>query len=360
MGWIYKNILRPPLFRLDPERAHEIGIKFLKTCSEHPACCKLLKSIFYEKYQEPVHVFGLEFPNPVGLAAGLDKDGVGVPALEAMGFGFIEVGTVTPENQPGNPRPRLFRYPAEGALINRMGFNNAGARAMAERLSKTASPARRTRPLGVNIGKAVGTSLDNAIEDYRVCFDMLSPLADFFVVNVSSPNTKGLRDLQGKEYLGALCRSLQVVSREKAEREGRRPWPMLLKIAPDNSLEQVDAILETLLETGFAGIVATNTTLARPKSLESVAEPGGLSGEPLEARSTELIRHIHQSTHGKLPIIGVGGIHDLDSATAKLDAGATLIQVYTGFIYKGPSLPGELVRGLARRKNVTLSGDKAG
>lgn len=346
MGAVYRSLIRPLLFRMDPEIAHEQGVGVLKFISDYSILCQMTRLLFRPVRDQPVRAFGLEFPNPVGVAAGLDKNGVGVPALEAMGFGFVEVGTVTPKGQPGNPQPRVFRYPRELALINRMGFNNEGAQAMAERLARTSPLSRRKVPIGVNIGKAKVTPLEQAIEDYLNAFDILSPHADFFVLNVSSPNTQGLRDLQSKAALGELCQAIQEASRAKAARQNRKPWPVLLKIAPDNSDSQLDDILEVLMDEEISGVIATNTTIERPGFFESVEEAGGLSGKPLTARSTEIIRHIHKATGGRLPIIGVGGILTVDDAKEKLDAGACLIQVYTGFVYEGPGFPGMLARGL--------------
>ncbi len=348
MGWLYKTAIRPILFRMDPEFAHERGICALKLLSGMPWLCRGLGVLLKPRYPAPVHAFGLRFPNPVGLAAGMDKDGVAVPALEALGFGFVEVGTVTPKQQPGNPKPRIFRYPEEEAIINRMGFNNHGALLMAERLARTCPATDRRVPVGINIGKAKVTPLNEAVNDYLACFDILAPHADYFVVNVSSPNTQGLRDLQERDQLRTICSEMQRVSVETARRQRRAPWPILLKIAPDCTWEQIDAILEVLLEFDFAGVVATNTTIARPGRWAEVKEDGGLSGKPLDERATEVIAHIHRTTGGRLPIIGVGGIHDPDSAVRKMDAGAALIQVYTGFVYEGPRFATRLVNHLAR------------
>lgn len=348
MGWLYKSALRPLLFKMDPEVAHEQGIGLLKTVSDISPLCELTRGLFRPPETTPIHAFGLRFPNPVGVAAGLDKNGVAVPALAALGFGFVEVGTVTPKGQPGNPQPRLFRYPPEQALINRMGFNNLGARAMAERLAQSYPISRRRVPVGINIGKAKTTSLERALEDYLACFEILAPHADFFVLNVSSPNTQGLRDLQAKSKLLELCRTLQDASRNRAQRLNRKTWPLLLKIAPDNSESQLDDILEVLLETQFAGVIATNTTVERPGFFQEVQEAGGLSGRPVRDRATEVIRFIHKKTAGRLPIIGVGGIFTPEDAQAKLDAGATLVQVYTGFVYEGPGMAKRLIKGLHR------------
>lgn len=291
-------------------------------------------------------VFGLEFPNPVGLAAGFDKDARYVDTLACLGFGFVEIGTVTPRPQPGNPPPRLFRLPKDQALINRMGFNNQGAAAAATRLA-----GRKSRVIiGGNIGKNKITPNAEAEEDYEQCFHALYDVVDYFVVNVSSPNTPGLRHLQDKEPLRKLLLRLQALNRQK-----KQPRPMLLKIAPDLDAHQLDDIIDIAIETQLDGIVATNTTLSREgltTSPTQVAQcgAGGLSGKPLTSRSTEIIRYLHQRTAGRLAIIAVGGIFTAEDALEKLQAGASLVQVYTGFIYEGPAIARHLCKGI--RKSV--------
>jgi dihydroorotate dehydrogenase len=298
---------------------------------------------------KPVECFGLSFTNPIGLAAGFDKNGRAWPAAAALGFGHVEIGTVTLHAQPGNPRPRLFRYPAEQAVINRMGFNNAGAQALANRLAKLPGPGKRRIPLGVNLGKSKVTPLDRATEDYLGSFRLLADHADYVVVNVSSPNTPGLRELQDASWLKPLLAAL-VHENNSRPAAGRTRRPILLKIAPDLTYPQVDAALGVIAELGLDGIIATNTTLARPGSFASVNEAGGLSGAPVRRRSTEIINYIARATNGRLPIIGVGGIADAESAAEKLDAGATLVQIYTGMIYRGPFMAAELARGLGERQ----------
>jgi dihydroorotate dehydrogenase len=296
----------------------------------------------------PVTVGGLHFPNPLGLAAGMDKQAVAVPAWKAMGFGFSELGGVTWQGQPGNPQPRMFRAVADQALVNRMGFNNGGAQALALRL---ADWRRRglwpTHPVGVNLGKSKVTPLDQAPNDYASSFEALRDLADFFVVNVSSPNTPNLRQLQDRTALDEILAALQ-------ERNTALQRPIWVKVAPDLSFDALDEILELVGPRQLAGLVATNTTITRPETCDPVAariyrEPGGLSGSPLRARSTEVIRHLHRQTRGKMPIIGVGGIFTAEDAWEKVTAGASLLQVYSGLVYEGPTLVRDLVEGLRDR-----------
>jgi dihydroorotate dehydrogenase len=306
--------------------------------------------------QLPVEVLGLNFPNPVGLAAGMDKYAQAIPAWPAFGFGFTELGAVTWRAQPGNPSPRLFRAIPEEAIINRMGFNNPGAEVFAQRLAAWRSrglwPAH---PVGVNLGKSKVTPLDQAPADYANSFRVLYPLLDFFVINVSSPNTPNLRQLQDKSALDEILAAMQEV-RHVLEKSGTCPRskPLLVKVAPDLSFEALDQILELVGPRQVDGIVATNTTISRPPAgtprLQAIyGQPGGLSGRPLQARSTEVIRHLYRQTRGSLPIIGVGGIFSPADAWEKIAAGASLLQVYTGFIFEGPSMVKELVTGLQQR-----------
>lgn len=328
---MYKSLIRKLLFLLPPETAHHYALKL----SGFPPAGKLLKKIYrFERPSLRREVFGLSFPNPVGLAAGFDKNAEYFAELADLGFGFVEIGTVTPRPQPGNPLPRLFRLPKDAALINRMGFNNDGAEAIAERL-------RRRRPgllIGGNIGKNKSTPNQEALKDYEYCFERLYEAVDYFVVNVSSPNTPGLRELQEKEPLTRLLRHLQTLNRAKP-----RSKPLLLKIAPDLSATQLDDIIEIVRETGIAGVIATNTTVSR-ENLHTPAEQvaqlgeGGLSGRPLRQRSTEVIRYLRRKSGGAFPIIGAGGIHSPEDALEKLQAGASLVQLYTGFVYEGPGL----------------------
>jgi dihydroorotate dehydrogenase len=305
--------------------------------------------------QKPVQAFGLTFPNPVGLAAGYDKDGLGWRGLACLGFGHIEVGTVTPKPQPGNPRPRLFRLVEERAIINRMGFPGRGASVVAQQLrSYVPQTAQRTtcnvRPatcvIGVNLGKNKDTPLEEAATDYLALMETFAPLADYLAVNISSPNTVGLRQLQARQALQALLSVLAARRQEVVPSLGR-PLPLLVKLAPDLTDAELDDALDVILATGMDGVIATNTTLARNGVRSPLAqEAGGLSGAPLHGMSTEMIRKISQRTHGRLPIIGVGGVASATDAQEKIDAGATLVQLYTGLIYEGPGLVKRIVREL--------------
>ena len=332
----YERLVRPLLFSLSAEAAHNFAIRNLRAISNSSGALRQLER--FRPSPKPTTVFGLTFPNPVGLAAGFDKNGVAIPAWAALGFGFVEVGTVTAKPQLGNPKPRIFRYPQQQALINRLGFNNDGADVVAARLRALRESGRWPAiPVGVNLGKSKVTPIEQAVEDYLYSFRLLAPHADYVVLNVSSPNTPGLRSLQEHNALEQL---LGAVRRESE----RAPKPVLLKIAPDLSLTDLEQIIATCAENGIAGIIATNTTLdhsAIPKSLD---QTGGLSGRPLREKSTEFVRAIR--VRSQLPIIASGGISDATSAREKLEAGAQLIQVYTGYVYHGPGLLREIVEGL--------------
>ncbi|MGC6424817.1 MAG: quinone-dependent dihydroorotate dehydrogenase [Lentimonas sp.] len=346
MGFIYENIVRPTLFKMEPEQAHDRGRTALMAMGKIPMLCSLLRRYNQVCEDKPVKLFGLEFPNRVGLAAGMDKDGEYPKAVEALGFGHAEVGTVTPQAQPGNPRPRLFRLPENGALVNRMGFNNKGSEAMHNALSKNYPKGKRGMPVGVNIGKAKITPLENAVDDYVASFRTLADQADYFTINISSPNTEGLRNLQSEAYLRDLLSVLREENVSYAKKLGHEPHPLLLKIAPDLNFKEVDQILGVLLELEYDGIIATNTTIARPPGYKTT-ETGGLSGgDYLRKRSNDVINYIYRSTEGKLPIIGVGGIDSVEAAGEKIDAGASMIQVYTGWVYRGPFFARELAKAL--------------
>ncbi|WP_343701128.1 quinone-dependent dihydroorotate dehydrogenase [Chitinophaga sp.] len=339
------GFIKKILFGFPPESIHHSVMRGLKVVNGLPFGKNLLDAFCQPKNVGLERIlWGLRFPNPVGLAAGFDKDGKYIDELARLGFGFVEIGTVTPLPQPGNDQPRLFRLPADQALINRMGFNNEGARAAAKRLQK-----RRTNIIiGGNIGKNKTTPNEEAISDYEKCFHALFDVVDYFVVNVSSPNTPNLRALQEKEPLKQLLHHLQTLNKQKSKSK-----PILLKIAPDLTNEQLNDIIEIVTETGLAGIVATNTTISR-EHLETPAETleqigaGGLSGLPVKERATEVIRYIHQQSGGKIPIIAVGGIFTAADAQEKLDAGASLVQVYTGFIYEGPAIVKKICQGLSQ------------
>ena len=352
MGVLYEKLVRRALFALDSEHAHELGVDALALLALLPPLCRLMEKAngLPAATMRSVEAFGLKFPNAVGLAAGFDKNARAWPAAAALGFGHVEIGTVTALRQPGNDRPRVFRYPAAEAVINRMGFNNQGAEAIAARLARRAGPGHRRIPLGINLGKSKVAPLDQAVADYLTSFAALADQADYIVLNVSSPNTPGLRQLQDVDRLRELLSAITVANRARAGRPGQTPKPLLLKIAPDLNFRQIDDVLQCIAEYGLDGIIATNTTLARPGSFAAVREAGGLSGAPLRQRSTEIIGYIARATGGRLPIIGSGGITDPASAGEKLDAGATLVQLYTGLVYRGPFFAAEVARALADRQ----------
>ena len=345
MGSLYRHCLRPLLFLQDSEAVHNRVLRGLSVSARLPAL-PMLTDALYGAPDLPVTFGGLKFPNPVGLAAGMDKAAAAVPMWERLGFGFAELGGVTRHAQSGNDTPRMFRAVADRALVNRMGFNNPGAEAMAESLRGWRARGQwPTHPIGINLGKSKVTPLEEAAEDYAFSFGALRGLADFFVVNVSSPNTPNLRELQDKSALDEILKTLRAVNADV---------PLLIKIAPDLSTEAIDDVLDLATAHSLAGIVATNTTITRPKTDDAQCEKiyfetGGLSGAPLRQRSTEVIAHIFKHTEGKLPIIGVGGIFTADDAWEKITAGASLVQVYTGLIYKGPSIAGDIVRGVKAR-----------
>jgi dihydroorotate dehydrogenase len=320
---LYEDLVRPLLFLVDPEQAHELALHSLRLASSlHLPKRRDLESPLRRE------VFGLTFPNPVGLAAGFDKNGLAIPALSALGFGSVEIGTVTGVGQSGNPKPRMFRVPEAEAIINRLGFNNRGAAAVAQHLQILRKTTRWPAiPVGINIGKSRVTPLENAVEDYRESVRLLRDYGDYFVLNVSSPNTPGLRSLQDPAALGPLCKAL-------SQELGRQP--LLLKIAPDLTWREVDDVLATAESTGIAGIIATNTTIDHSSIPLSRRTPGGLSGQPLRDRSYEILKYI--KTKSRLSVVSVGGIMNAGDALARFDAGADLIQLYTGFIYRGPGI----------------------
>ncbi len=347
---ILYNLFRSLVFLLPAEKAHYFTVNLLKLSLKVPFSKLLFKKLFC--LETPLiqrTVFGIDFPNPIGLAAGFDKNATCFNEMEYCGFGFVEIGTVTPLAQDGNDKPRLFRLKKDKAIINRMGFNNNGMAEAVENLKKK-SPGSKLI-IGGNIGKNKITSNENAIDDYTVSFKALFDYVDYFVVNVSSPNTPDLRALQEKEPLKKILAALQLVNESYPKKK-----PLLLKIAPDLSNEQLDDIVEIMLELEMDGIVATNTTIQRTGlvaddlQVEKIGA-GGLSGKPLSQRSTEVIRYIHQKSKGAFPIMGVGGIHSVEDALEKLDAGATLLQIYTGFIYEGPMLNKRINKAILTRLN---------
>ncbi len=344
---MYKLVIKPLLFKLDPEKAHYLTFDLLKLFIGNSLGRFLAKSLF--SFHHPKlnkQLFGLNFENPVGLAAGLDKDAKTFNELAALGFGFIEIGTLTPKPQPGNDKPRLFRLPKDEALINRMGFNNEGVDAAAIRLKNR----KTTTIIGGNIGKNKITANEDAIKDYEYCFNALFDVVDYFVVNVSSPNTPNLRALQDKEPLTALLNHLQANNNSRPKRK-----PLLLKIAPDLTNSQLDDIIDIVAITKIDGIIATNTTISR-ESLSYTKDEidaigmGGLSGKPLAQRSTDVIAYLKTTSKNAFPVIGVGGIHSPQDAIDKLKAGADLIQLYTGFVYEGPALIKKINKAIVKQK----------
>lgn len=332
----YERLVRPVLFSISPEAAHNLAIRNLRSASNWPAVLRRLER--FKPSPKPTTVFGLTFPNPVGLAAGFDKNGVAIPAWAALGFGFVEIGTVTAKAQPGNPKPRIFRYPEQQALINRLGFNNDGADVVTARLRALRESGRWPAiPVGINIGKSKITPLEQAVDDYLYSFRLLAPLADYIVLNVSSPNTPGLRSLQEHDALEQLLLAIRRANESAAK-------PVLLKIAPDLSVTALEQVVATSEQYGIAGFIATNTTLDHAVIPDSEDQPGGLSGRPLFAKSTDFVRRIR--SRSQLPIIASGGIFDSTSAREKHAAGAQLLQVYTGYVYRGPGLVREIVEEL--------------
>jgi dihydroorotate dehydrogenase len=332
---IYESVARRVLFRVgggDAEAAHDVALRWLGRLPR--------RARPFAPPGAATTVFGVRFPNPVGLAAGMDKDGRALAAWPALGFGFVEVGTVTRHPQPGNDRPRLFRLPASRAVVNRMGFNNAGAQALAARL---AALGPLGVPLGVSLGKSKITPLDEAVDDYLASLQALYPYGDYFAVNVSSPNTPGLRSLQDRDHLDALLGALRAVG----------PKPLLVKVAPDLTDAALGEVLEVCEKNDVAGLIATNTTLSRdgvaPADAGRAAEAGGLSGAPLTARTRDVVRFVARETGGRLPVVGVGGVMCPDDALRLRDAGASLVQIYTGLIYGGPALVRGCVRVLSRQ-----------
>lgn len=340
---MYRRLIRPALFRLPAEWSHAVTLRSLEGLGRAPALARRLSR---PGAALPVTLFGQTFVNPLGLAAGLDKDGRALDAWAAFGFGFIEIGTVTPRAQRGNPRPRLFRLPAAEALINRMGFNNAGVDALVTRLARHV----RTVPIGVSIGKNRDTPPARTIDDYRLAFAAVAPYADYVAVNISSPNTPGVRDLQTPQQAGALLCALREDQTAMRQRTGRHV-PLAVKIAPDFGIEALDALMAVLTQSGCEAVIATNTTVQRPVMDRAcpMTEHGGLSGVPLYPLTRTIIMRLYKGLPATLPIIGVGGINDAESAWGHLVAGARVVQIYSGLIYQGPRLIGDIVAGVRAR-----------
>ena len=361
---LYRSILRPLLFRLSPETAHNFALQTL-TKALSP---RWIRNLAARRYSKPLFGelmrFGLAFPNPIGVAAGFDKNGIAVEGLASLGFGFVEVGTVTHLAQPGNPRPNLFRLPLDRALINRQGFNNLGAAALADQFASH----RPNCVLGINIGKSRAVEIENAGADYLATFDLVYPHADYIVVNVSSPNTPNLRDLQRADSLGPLLFALQKRNEELSTNHHGNPVPLLVKIAPDLSLPELEAVVDVVQRANLSGIIATNTTTHRdglrsPSALVRACGDGGLSGAPLGQRSTEIISSLYRLTNGRIPIIGVGGVFTARDAWEKICAGASLVQIYTGLVYQGWGIARDINNGLAeilKREGIESLDDAVG
>ncbi len=340
---MYKNLFQPLLFTLPPEKVHDLTINLLSFAGRIPLIRNSLANYFTPKIQHPTHLLGFDFSNPIGLAAGYDKDGIAIPGLAALGFGHIEIGTITPLPQLGNPKPRVFRLLEDKAIINRMGFPSKGYHQVIKNIK---SIKKHGSILGINIGKNKNTPLAESHNDYTQLIDSFSPYADYFTINISSPNTKGLRDLQHKVYLEQLLTKI-CDARDQAAEITEKHLPLLVKLSPDLEIPELDQAIETILSSKIDGVIATNTTISRPSLVsQNKTETGGLSGIPLRNLSTEMIAYIHRQTNGALPIVGVGGIFNAQDAQEKLDAGASLVQIYTGLIYQGPALVKNIIENL--------------
>lgn len=350
-GFVYKKIIRPIFFMFPPEFMHHLSLLFFRLMGCFKSQCIHFNNKLNRQSGQSKKLWGMEFPNPIGIAAGFDKNGQAIWGLTGLGFGFIEVGTITPRSQPGNPKPRLFRLIKDGALINRMGFNNKGMEYLNHRLRKDTQKYSFPIPIIINIGKNKDTPLEKADTDYTKLIENLYPLADVFSINISSPNTPHLRELQEKNKLIALLSSIVECNLKQADIHQCSPKPLLLKISPDLNFSQIDDILDVLQSLKLDGIIATNTTIERASLIASKSKinkigEGGLSGKPLFNRSLVVIRYIKEQTNGSLPIIGVGGISDIQGVLKMKEAGADLVQVYTGFIYEGPFMVRHLIQAL--------------
>jgi dihydroorotate dehydrogenase len=336
---IFYPLVRFVLFRMDPEKTHDLTLKWLKIIEKSPFRFLIVQPMI----KDPVEVFGLTFPNKIGLAAGLDKNGVCIDAFAALGFGHIEIGTVTPRPQPGNPKPRLFRLPKANGIINRFGFNNAGV----DQLITNVKSSKYTGILGINIGKNFDTPVENAVDDYMICMEKVYPYASYITVNISSPNTANLRQLQFGQALEELLIAINKKQEELTKLHNKK-IPVLIKIAPDLSEQEVELLAETFSKHQVDGIIATNTTSSRDKvqGLAFAEEQGGLSGAPVFDISTKVLKQLAEKVNGRFPIIGVGGIDDGAKAKLKIDAGASLVQIYSAFIYKGPNLISQIASSL--------------
>jgi dihydroorotate dehydrogenase len=345
---LYKNLIRPLLFLGDPEKTHEQTLALLAKIQPLEGVLERLFCVQDDRLR--VELGPLTFPNPVGLAGGFDKNAVAVRTIAGFGFGFLEIGAVTALAQPGNPKPRLYRLPEDQALINRLGFNNEGATAIAERLARLRGNGKPLKiPLGINIGRSKIVETKDAVADFVSAFEKVYPYGDFFTLNVSSPNTPELRDLQERALLQGLLRAIQERNHQLSSRSGHTPKPVLVKIAPDMDFGQADDIVGVAIGEKISGMIATNATAFLRETLASGSrEPGGLSGKPLRALATSFVRHLYRAVGGKLPIIGVGGIFTAEDAYEKIKAGASAVQIYTGFVYEGPAAVKHINHGLIR------------
>ncbi|MSR72907.1 MAG: quinone-dependent dihydroorotate dehydrogenase [Opitutales bacterium] len=350
MSILYEKVLSKAFYAMDPELAHQCGLHGMGLIGSIAPLRWLMERGLSPEGAKPVNVFGLKFPNHVGLAAGFDKDGSGWRGAAALGFGHVEVGTVTRHAQAGNEKPRVWRYPQIKTIVNAYGFPNLGAEALRDRLKNQPGRGQRLCPLGINIGKSKITPLEEAQEDYLFSFKLLAPYADYLVVNISSPNTPGLRALQDREPLIKLLRTLTAENKNTLG----GPVPLLLKVAPDLNPGQLEDILSVVSETKFAGIIATNTTITRPHGTEACETRGGLSGKPLLEKSLQVVRFLSKTSNGKIPIIGCGGITSAVDAGRFMDEGACLVQVYSGLVFRGPGLAKEIAQGLAWRQRTWI------
>ena len=349
---LYQNLIKPALFSLDPELAHELGGNILHLASKcRPLCFALRK--FLHNTNNPVSAFGLKFPNCIGQAAGLDKNGLFPAVSESLGFGFTEVGTVTPLPQKGNEKPRLFRIPKHLALVNRMGFNNEGVKELRARIIRSYPKTRRHTPLGINLGKGKSTPLERAIDDYCMGFDHVAPIADYITINISSPNTPDLRDLQNDKLLDPLLSGIQAHRGQWSKANKIKSPPCLLKISPDETFKSIETIVSKAIEYEMDGIIACNTSIKPTVQFQKIPNlpKGGISGKPIESKANQVIKFVSKLTGYSLPIIGSGGVYDYESAQRKLDAGACLLQIYTSFVYKGPFWPSRLARRIPLAKS---------
>ena len=349
MNLFYKNLIRPFLFRLDAERAHDWACQILSISEQSKITRKFIKIVHSTKRNQ-IKAFGLSFPNQIGLAAGMDKNGAYPKTFSSLGFGHIEIGTITPQPQTGNAKPRLFRYPKYDALVNRMGFNNDGVEEIVKRIEKIYPKEKRVVPLGINIGKGRKTPIDKAHDDYVSCLRKCYKQADYITINISSPNTPNLRELHQGDLIAPFLQILMETGRDCAKLFNQNTVPLLLKISPDESYKSLENIVGRAMDIGFSGVIAANTSVNRfnRKEFEKF-ELGGLSGKPIETKSVQIIKFLAKLTDYKFPIIGVGGVSNTDSAIRKLDAGACLLQIYSSLVYQGPSFPSQLANSLSHR-----------